>query len=101
MVRAAAVEVSYSPLRLRLGGWSAIHVTRIDFCHDFSHSLRDNCLVGTRGQGAQLFPGRQFVVAPRAAVLLIAGAFFFVLCAGMDSRAEGSPGTCEDAAELA
>ena len=32
---------------------------------------------------------------------LIAGAFFFVLCSGMDSRAEGSPGTCEDAAELA
>jgi hypothetical protein len=34
-------------------------------------------------------------------VSLIAGAFFFVLCSGMDSRAEGSPGTCEDAAELA
>ena len=32
---------------------------------------------------------------------LIAGAFFFVLCSGMDSRAEGSPGACEDAAELA
>jgi hypothetical protein len=34
-------------------------------------------------------------------VSLIAGAFFFVLCSGMDSRAEGSPGACEDAAELA
>ena len=32
---------------------------------------------------------------------LIAGAFFFVLCSGTDSRAEGSPGACEDAAELA
>jgi hypothetical protein len=34
-------------------------------------------------------------------VSLIAGAFLFVLCSGMDSRAEGSPGACEDAAELA
>jgi len=34
-------------------------------------------------------------------VSLIAGAFFFVFCSGMDSRAEGSPGACEDAAELA
>ena len=32
---------------------------------------------------------------------LIAGAFFLVLCSGTDSRAEGSPGACEDAAELA
>jgi hypothetical protein len=48
-----------------------------------------------------LFPGHQFVVAPRAAASLIAGAFFFVFCSGMDSRAEGSPGACEDAAELA
>jgi hypothetical protein len=34
-------------------------------------------------------------------VLLIAGAFFFALCSGMESRAEGSLGACEDAAELA
>jgi hypothetical protein len=48
-----------------------------------------------------LFPERQVVVAARSAVSLIAGAFFFVLCSGMHSRAEGSPGACEDAAELA
>jgi hypothetical protein len=57
--------------------------------------------VGREGQGAQLFPERQIVVAPRSAVSLIAGAFFLVLCSGTDSRAEGSPGACEDAAELA
>jgi hypothetical protein len=34
-------------------------------------------------------------------VSLIAGAFFFVFCSGMDSRAEGSPGACADAAEFA
>jgi hypothetical protein len=34
-------------------------------------------------------------------VSLIAGAFFLVLCSGTDPRAEGSPGACEDAAELA
>jgi len=34
-------------------------------------------------------------------VSLLAGAFFFVLCLGMDQRAEGLPGACEDAAELA
>jgi hypothetical protein len=48
-----------------------------------------------------LFPERQFAVAPRSAVSLIAGAFFLVLCSGTDSRAEGSPGACEDAGELA
>jgi hypothetical protein len=47
-----------------------------------------------------LFPERQFVVA-RSAVSLIASAFFFVLCSGLDSRAQGPPGACEDAAELA
>src|SRR5215471_7182225 len=98
MVRAAAVEVSHSPCAAtwRLDRYP----TQIDFCDDFGHSLRDNCVGGTRGQGAQLFPERQFV-APRSAVSLIAGAFFFVLCSGTDSRAEGSPGACEDAAELA
>jgi hypothetical protein len=34
-------------------------------------------------------------------VSLIAGAFLFVLGSGTDSRAAGSPGACEDAAELA
>jgi hypothetical protein len=48
-----------------------------------------------------LFPGRQLVVASRAAASLVAVAFFFVLFSGMDSQAEGSPGACEDAAELA
>ena len=57
--------------------------------------------MGREGQGAQLFPERQFVVAPWSAVALIAGSFFLVLCSGTDSRAEGSPGACEDAAELA
>ena len=32
---------------------------------------------------------------------LIAGALFFALCSGTDSQAKDSPGTCEDAAELA
>jgi hypothetical protein len=36
-----------------------------------------------------------------SALSLIAGAFLFVLCSGVDSRAEGPPGACEDAAELA
>ena len=57
--------------------------------------------MGRERQGAQLFPERQFVVAPTSAVSLIAGAFFLVLCSGTDSRAEGSPGVCEDATELA
>ena len=35
------------------------------------------------------------------AFLLIAGAFFVVLCSAVDSRAQGSPGICDDAAELA
>src|SRR5579871_2510374 len=101
MVRAAAVEVSHSARAVRPCGWIGIRLTQIDFCHDFSHSLRDKSERGTKGQGAQLFPERQFIVGPRSAVSLIAGAFFFVLCSGMDSRAEGSPGACEDAAELA
>src|ERR1700722_18210395 len=53
-----------------------------------------------RRQGVQLLPGRRVVAAPRSAVSLLAGALFFVLCAGMDARAEGSA-ACEDAAELA
>src|SRR6202158_5028061 len=35
------------------------------------------------------------------AFLLIAGAFFVLLCSAVDSRAQGSPGSCEEAAELA
>src|ERR1700730_13476042 len=35
------------------------------------------------------------------AFLLIAGAFFVFLFSAVDSRAQGSPGICEDAAELA
>ena len=34
-------------------------------------------------------------------MLLIAGAFFLLLFSAADARAQGSPGTCEDAAELA
>jgi hypothetical protein len=48
-----------------------------------------------------LFAERQFVAARRSAVSLIAGAFLFVLGSGTDSRAAGSPGACENAAELA
>src|SRR5579884_1941562 len=80
MVRAAAVEVSHSARAVRPCGWIGIRLTQIDFCHDFSHSLRDKSERGTKGQGAQLFPERQFIVGPRSAVSLIAGAFFFVLC---------------------
>jgi hypothetical protein len=101
MVRAAAVAVSNGPCTLRPSGCIAMPVTQIDFCHDFSHSLRDNCMVRHKTQEAQLFPQRQLVVAPRSAMSLIAGAVFFVLCSGVDSRAQGSPSTCEDAAELA
>jgi hypothetical protein len=48
-----------------------------------------------------LFPARQFSAAATTALLLIAGAFFALLFSAVDSRAEGSPGICEDAAELA
>jgi len=47
-----------------------------------------------------LFPARQFAAA-MTAFLLIVGAFFVFLCPVVDSRAQGSPGICEDAAELA
>ena len=52
------------------------------------------------GTGAQLFPARQFAAAATAS-LLIAGAFFVCLFSAVDAQAQGSIGTCEDAAELA
>src|SRR5262249_37279105 len=54
-----------------------------------------------QGKGAQLFQIRQFAAAALTATLLIAGAFFVVVFSGMDARAEGPLGLCEDAAELA
>jgi hypothetical protein len=48
-----------------------------------------------------LFPRRQFVVTPKAAASLIAGALCFVLCSGTASWAQGAAGACDDAAELA
>ena len=48
-----------------------------------------------------MFPARLFAAAATTALLLIAGAFFVFLLSAVDSRAQGSPGTCEDAAELA
>jgi hypothetical protein len=48
-----------------------------------------------------LFPARQFAAFATTALLLSAGAFFGLLGSAADSRAEGSPGTCEDAAEIA
>ena len=61
--------------------------------------LRNNCL-RSRGKGSQLFPARQFAAAAPA-LLLIAGAFSAFLFPVADARAQGSSGTCEDAAELA
>src|SRR5258707_13923443 len=52
------------------------------------------------GKGAQLILARQFAHAVTA-LLLIAGAFFVFLFSVVDGRAEGSLGSCEDAAELA
>ena len=46
-----------------------------------------------------MFPARQF--AAPTALWLIAGAFFLLLFSGVDSRAEQSIGSCDDAAELA
>jgi hypothetical protein len=48
-----------------------------------------------------LVPARQFAASTATALLLIAGAFFGLLGSAVDARAEGSPGTCEDAAEIA
>ena len=47
-----------------------------------------------------MFPARQFAAATTA-LLPIAGAFFVFFFLAVDSRAQGSPGVCEDAAELA
>ena len=47
-----------------------------------------------------MFPARQFAAAATA-LSLIAGAFFVFLFSAADALAEGSPGGCEDAAELA
>jgi hypothetical protein len=47
-----------------------------------------------------LFPARQFAAAATA-LSLIAGAFFVFLFSAADALAEGAPGSCEDAAELA
>ncbi|CAM9752394.1 unnamed protein product, partial [Phaeothamnion confervicola] len=49
---------------------------------------------------AQLRPARRFAAAPTA-LRLLAAACFAVLFSAVDSRAQGSSGTCEDAAELA
>jgi hypothetical protein len=51
-----------------------------------------------------LFPARQFVTAAAAvatALLPITGACLVFLLSAVDSRAEGSPGICDDAAEIA
>ena len=57
---------------------------------------------GARERGGhKLFPGRRLDVALRAAVSLVAGAFFVSLCGGMDSPAHAAPSACDDAAELA
>ena len=47
-----------------------------------------------------MYLARRLAVA-LTALLPIAGAFFIVLFAAVDARAEGPPGTCEGAAELA
>ena len=47
-----------------------------------------------------MFPARRFA-AVVTALLLIAGAFFALLFSAADAQAQGSSGTCEDAAELA
>src|SRR5438046_5656410 len=47
-----------------------------------------------------MVPARPFAAAATAS-LLIAGAFFAILFSVADSPAQGRPGVCEDAAELA
>ena len=65
-------------------------------------SFRGDCFAAVEGnKEAQLFPERQFAAAATTALLLIVGAFFPFLFSVVDSRAQGSPGICEDAAELA
>src|ERR1700686_1444608 len=46
-----------------------------------------------------MLPARQFA-ATATALLPIAGAFFVLFFMALNSRAQGSPGICEDAAEL-
>jgi hypothetical protein len=53
-----------------------------------------------RRQGTQLFPAGWFVAATTA-LLQIAGVLFAFLFSGADAKAEGSPGVCSDAAEVA
>ena len=45
-------------------------------------------------------PARQFVAFTTTALLLIAVAFFGFLGSAVDARAQGSPGACDDAAEI-
>ena len=52
-------------------------------------------------KGAELFPARRFAAVAVSASLPIACAFFVFLFSGAASRAQGSAGTCEDAAQLA
>ena len=47
-----------------------------------------------------MIPARQFAAASTAS-RLIAGAFFVFLFSAADLRAEGSPGNCKDAVDLA
>ncbi|MBI2715875.1 MAG: hypothetical protein HYX37_15700 [Rhizobiales bacterium] len=47
-----------------------------------------------------MFPARPFAAAPTA-WLPVAGALFAFFCAVVDARAQASPGSCDDAAELA
>jgi hypothetical protein len=55
---------------------------------------------GRSRKGAQLFLARRFAAAGTA-LLLIAGACFVCVVSAVNTRAEGSFGSCEDAAELA
>ena len=48
-----------------------------------------------------MFQARRFAAAAVTAILLIAGACFVFFFSGVDARAEGQVGSCEDAAELA
>ena len=56
---------------------------------------------GSRGtqRGSNLSPGPR--VTATTVLLPIAGAFLVFVLSAMDARAEGSPGICKDAAELA
>ena len=64
------------------------------------HPVSCGLLAWGNGKGIQLFLARQLRSAITAS-LLVAGAFFIFLSSADESRAQGSSGACEDAAEIA